>query len=106
MKNKENLSLHGKRQATDVKTKWKKTLKLPYKNVQARSSQVVQGLGICLAMQGTQVQSLGTKIPHTPEQLSPGTTTTEPKHHNQRAHEPPWKIPQAATKTQHSQINA
>ena len=35
-------------------------------------------MGICLPMQGTGVRSLGGKILHATEQLSPCATTTEP----------------------------
>ena len=47
---------------------------------------MAQWLRICLAMQGTQAQSLvgGTKIPHVVEQpaLPPRTATTEPVLHD------------------------
>ena len=47
---------------------------------------MAQWLRICLAMQGTQAQSLvgGTKIPHVVEQpaLPPRTATTEPALHD------------------------
>ena len=42
------------------------------------------------------IPGFGTKIPHAAKQLSPGTATTEPKHHNERS-------PCAAMKTQCSQ---
>ena len=44
------------------------------------TSLAVQWLRICLASQGTWVQSLvrETKIPHTMWQVSPSITTTEP----------------------------
>ena len=48
----------------------------------AGASSVVQWLRICLATQGTLVQSLVLKIPHAMEQLSPSATTTEPRHCN------------------------
>ena len=43
-----------------------------------RASLVVQWLRICLAKQGTWVQSLARKIPHAVGQLSLCSTTTEP----------------------------
>ena len=50
----------------------------------SRTSQVVQGLRICLAVQGdlNSIPGQGTKIPHALEQLSPNATTTEPVDHN------------------------
>ena len=42
------------------------------------------------------IPGFGTKIPHAAKQLSPCTTTTEPKHHNERS-------PCTAMKTQSSQ---
>lgn len=56
------------------------------------------------------IPSQATKIPHTTDQLSPGFATTEPIH--SRALRPQleslhngMKIPRAAAKTQHSQMN-
>ena len=51
---------------------------LPLKE-ERRTSLVVQGLGIHLPTQGTQVQSLVWKIPLAVGQLSLCATTTEPK---------------------------
>ena len=58
---------------------------------------VVQLLIISLSKQRTQVQSLvrGTKIPHATEELSPGTATTEPAHHNSRVRALQQVIPSA-----------
>ena len=46
-----------------------------------------------------------TKILHATVQLTPGTTTAEPRSRNQRIHRPQQKILRATTKTPHSQKN-
>ena len=66
----------------------------------------------CNAGDTGSIPSQGTKIPHAQEQLSQRSTTTEPMHCNWWVLVPQQKIlhnamniPQATTKTQHSQIN-
>ena len=49
-----------------------------FRNRGTGTSLVVQGLRICLAMQGTEVRSLTSMIPHVAGQLSLCATTTEP----------------------------
>ena len=67
------------------------------------TSLVVQWLKICLPMRGMKVQSLVRELrSHMPQgnkALEP--QTTEPTHFGGRV--PQWRIPDAATKTRHSQ---
>ena len=55
-------------------------------NLGGGGSLVIQGLRICLSMQGDAdlIPGQGTKIPHAAEQLSPHTAATQPPHSGTR----------------------